>query len=88
MDDGGSVEVVEVSNDSRFEFSLGCDADVAEHGAGHLGEKALDEIKPRAVLGREHEAEPALALTFDPSLGFFRDMSRVVVEDYLDYSIG
>ena len=37
---------------------------MAEHGAGHLGEKALDEIKPRAVLGREHEAEPALALTF------------------------
>jgi len=32
---------------------FGGDADVAQDGASELGEEALDEIEPRAVLGRE-----------------------------------
>src|SRR3984885_262990 len=38
MDDGFSVEVIEVGEDPRLEFFLGCDANAAEHGPRHLGD--------------------------------------------------
>jgi hypothetical protein len=49
VDDGISVEVIEVSQDPGLEFGFRRDADVAEHGSRHFGEKAFDEVEPRAV---------------------------------------
>ena len=46
MDDGLSVEVIEVGEDPRFEFLLGCNANAAKHGSSHLGEEAFHQIKP------------------------------------------
>jgi hypothetical protein len=51
MDDGVSVEVVHGGDDALLEFLFGCDADVAQDGAGELGEETLDEIEPGAGLG-------------------------------------
>ena len=59
MDDGNAIEFIHGGHDAVLEFLFGCDADVAQHRAGELGEEALDEIEPGAVLGREGEQRPA-----------------------------
>ena len=59
MDDGCSVDVVDGGDDAVLEFLLGGDADVAEDGAGELGEEAFDQVEPGAVLGGEDEGEAA-----------------------------
>src|SRR3984957_5235897 len=84
MDDGFSVEVIEIGEDPRLEFFLGCDANAAEHGPRHLGEKALDEIEPGTMFRSKHKVEATLWLGGNPSLGFLGDMGGVVVEDQLD----
>ena len=61
---------------------------MAQDGAGELGEEALDEVEPGAVLGREGEREAARRLSGEPSSGFFGDMRRVVVQDQLDRRAG
>ena len=66
MDDGVAVEVINGGDDTVLEFLLGCDADMAQHRAGELGEETLDEIKPGAVLGREDEFEAAGGLLGEP----------------------
>jgi hypothetical protein len=48
-----AIEFLHGGHDAILEFLLGCDADVAEHGAGELGKEAFDEIEPGAVLRRE-----------------------------------
>ena len=53
MDDGVSVEVVDCGHDPVLELLFGRDLDVAQDGAGELGEETLDEIEPGAMLGRE-----------------------------------
>ena len=45
------IEVIHGGHDAVLEFLFGCDADMAQHRAGELGEEAFDEIEPRAVLG-------------------------------------
>ncbi len=67
-----------------LELLFGCDADMAQHRAGELGEETLDEIKPGAVLGREDEFEAAGRLLREPSLGLLGDVRRMIVEDQLD----
>src|SRR5271157_5362251 len=84
MDDGVSVELVDGGHDALLEFLFGCDADVAQDGAGELGEETLDEIEPRAVLGREGELEATGRLLGEPSLGLLGDVRRMIVEDQLD----
>ena len=84
MDDGVAVEVINGGDDAVLEFLLGCDADMAQHRAGELGEETLDEIKPGAVLGREDEFEAAGGLLGEPSLGFLGDVRRMIVENQLD----
>ena len=59
MDDGMAVEFIHGGHDAVLEFLFGRDADVAQHRAGELGEEALDEIEPGAVLGREGKFEAA-----------------------------
>jgi hypothetical protein len=84
MDAGIAVEVIEVGEDLGLEFCLGCDTDVTEHGALHLGEEAFDEVEPRTVLPREHEGEAALRLGRNPGGRLLGDVRRVTVEDQLD----
>src|ERR1700758_1172045 len=63
-------------------------SDVAQDRAGELGEEALDEVEPGAVLGREGEREAARRLSGEPGLGFSGGMCRVVVQDQLDRCTG
>ena len=67
VDDGMLVDVVHGGHDAVLEFLFGGDADVAQDGAGELGEEALDEVEPRAVLGGEGELEAARGLFGEPS---------------------
>ena len=69
MDDGMAIEFIHGGDDAVLEFLLGCNADVAQHGAGELGEKTLAEIEPRAMLRPEGEFEVADGLLGEPSLG-------------------
>jgi hypothetical protein len=43
------VEIVHGGHEAILELLLGCDADVAQDGAGEFGKEALDGIKPGAV---------------------------------------
>src|SRR5450631_3674312 len=61
---------------------------MAQDRACELGEEALDEVEPGAVLGREGELEAARRLNGEPSSGFFRDVRRMVVEDQPDRRTG
>src|SRR5450631_1226442 len=56
--------------------------------AQELGQEALDEVEPGAVLGREGKREAAYRLSGKPGLGFSGDMRRVVVQDQLDRRTG
>ena len=60
---------------------------MAEHRAGELGKEAIEEIKPRAVLGCEHELEAACALLSEPAARFFRDVRGMIVEDEFDRGV-
>jgi hypothetical protein len=57
VDDGIAIYGVDGGRDALLQFLFGRDADVTQHGAGELGEEALDEIEPGAVLGSEDEGE-------------------------------
>ena len=46
MDGGMLVDVVDSGHDAFLEFLLGGDEDMAEDGAGKLGEEAVDKIEP------------------------------------------
>jgi len=84
MDDGFSVEIIEVGEDHRSEFILGCDTNAAEHGSSHFGEEALHQIEPGTMFRGKYKAEAALRLGGKPCLGFLRNVRGVVVEDQLD----
>src|SRR3979490_3483952 len=61
---------------------------MAQDRAGELGEEALDEVVPGAVLGREGEREAARRLSGEPGLGLSGDVCRVVVQDQLNRRTG
>jgi hypothetical protein len=46
VDEGVSIAVIHCGHDAILEFLFGCDADMAQHRAGELGEEAFDEIEP------------------------------------------
>ena len=73
MDDGMAIEFIHGCHDAVLEFLFGCDADVAQYGAGELRKETLDEVEPGAVLGREGECEAARRLSSEPGFGFFGD---------------
>ena len=66
MDDGVSIEVIHGGHDAVLEFLFGCDADMAQDRAGELGEEALDEVEPRAVLGGKDEFAAAVETWVEP----------------------
>ena len=51
MDDGMAIDAVDAGHDALLEFVFGGHPDVTQDRAGELGEEALDEVEPRAVLG-------------------------------------
>jgi hypothetical protein len=58
VSDGSLIEVIHGGHNALLELLFGCDAEVAQHRAGELGEETFfDEVEPRAVLGREGEVE-------------------------------
>ena len=61
---------------------------MSQDGAGELGEEALDEVEPGAVLGREREVEAAGRSCVEPGSGFPRDVCGMIVEDQLDRGAG
>jgi hypothetical protein len=84
IDDGFSVEVIEVGEDPRLDFILGCDANAAQHGSSHLGKKAFHQIEPGSVFWGKYKRKAALWLDGKPSLCFLGDMRGVVVKGQLD----
>ena len=87
VDNGFAVEAIEIGEDPRFEFVLGGDTNVAEHGSSHLGEEPLDQVEPRAMFRGKHKGEAALWLGGQPLVGFLGGVGRVVVEDQLDSGV-
>jgi hypothetical protein len=67
VDDWASINVIDGSHDAVLEFLFGNHADVAQNGAGELGEETHDQIEPGAVLGRKGELGAALGLGGEPS---------------------
>ena len=61
---------------------------MAQDGASELGEEALDEVEPRAVLGREGELEAARRLFGEPGFRLLGDVRGMIVEDQLDRRMG
>ena len=61
---------------------------MTQDGAGELGEEALDEVEPGAVLGREGKVEAARRPGVEPGSGFPRNVCGMVVEDQLDRGAG
>ena len=68
MNDGIAIELIHGGHDAVLELLFGCDADVAQHRAGELGEETFDEVEPRAMLGGEGEFETARRLIGEPRL--------------------
>jgi hypothetical protein len=62
--------------------------DVAQHRAGELGEEALNEVEPRAMLGDEGELEASSWSRSPPSSGFSRYVRGMIVEDQFDCGTG
>ena len=88
MNDGMAIDVLDAGHDALLELQLRCDADMTQDGAGKLGEEALDEVEPGAMLGREGELEAAAGSSCDPSFGLSGDVRRMIVKNQLDRSTG
>jgi hypothetical protein len=88
MDDGSFVEVTHGGHDAVLEFLFGCDPDVAQDGAGELGEEALDQVQPGAVLGREGKFEAARRSVGELGFRLLGDVCGMIVEDQTDRQIG
>ena len=87
MDDGIAIEEVDGGHDAIPELLFERDANMAQHGAGQLGEEALDEVEPRAMLGSEGELEAACGLFGEPGFGLPGDMRGMIVEDEVDRGV-
>jgi hypothetical protein len=59
MDDRISIDVVDAGHDALLKFVFRGHPDMAQDGAGELGEETLDEVEPGAVLGSEGELKAA-----------------------------
>ena len=88
MDNRLLIEEIHGGDDALLEFLFRGDADVAQNRAGELGEKALDEVKPGAMGGREGEGEAMRGLERDKGSGLLGEVRRMIVEDQLDRGVG
>ena len=88
MNDRIVVEVIHRGHEAVLELLLGGDADVAQDRTRELGEEALDEVEPGAMLGREGELKPPSRLLGNPSSRLPGDMRGMIVEDQMDRRVG
>ena len=88
MDDGIAIEFIHGGHDAVLKFLFGRDADVAKHGAGELGEEALDEIEPGAVFGRVDERRSVLRTAGRAKPCLLGYVGGMIVEDELDRGRG
>ena len=70
MNNRVAINVLDTSRDALFELLFRSHPYVAQNRAGELGEEALDEVEPGAVLGREGELEATGWSSGEPSFGF------------------
>ena len=82
------IEEIDGGYDAILELEFRSDADVAQDGAGELGEEALDEIERGAVVGREGEFETVRRLACKRGSGLLGNVCGMIVEDKLDRGIG
>src|SRR3979490_891955 len=83
-----AIDVVDTGHDAFLKLVLRCHPDVAQDRSGELGEEALDEVEPGAVLGCERELESAGRPSGKPSSGFRGEVRVMIVEDQLDRGTG
>ena len=88
MDDRVAIDVVDTGHDALLELLLRPNPDVAQDRAGELGEEALDEVEPGAMLGCESELETAGRSSGQPSFGFSRGVRGMIVENQFDCGAG
>ena len=55
--DGRLVHLVKEEPNPIGQLLLGANSDASQDGLGHSREEALNEVEPRAMLGREDELE-------------------------------
>ena len=88
MDDGVAIDILDTSHDALLELLFRSYPYVAQDRAGKLGEEALDEVEPGAMLGREGKLEAAGRASSEPSFRLFGDVRGMIVEDQLDRGAG
>jgi hypothetical protein len=88
VNNGVPIEIIHGGHDAILEFLFGCDADVAQDGAGEFGEEAFDEVEPGAVIGSEGEFEAVRGLIGEPRSGLLGDVRGMIVEDQLECRMG
>ncbi len=88
MDDGMAIDILDTGHDALLELLLGRYPDMAQDRAGELGEVALNEVEPGAVLWREGELEAAILSSGEPSSSLSRDVRGMIVEIQLDRGAG
>ena len=76
-----TIDIGDAGHDAFLELVLRGYPDVAQHRAGELGEEALNEVEPRAMLGDEGELEASSWSRSQPSSGFSRYVRGMIVED-------
>ena len=69
MYDGMAIDILDTCHNALPEFLFRCHPDVAQDRTGELGEEALDEVEPGAMLGGEGELESATRSSGEPSFG-------------------
>lgn len=88
MDNGTAIEVMDAGHDALLELEFRGHADVAKDRTRQFGEEPLDEVQPGAVRRGEGELEASGRSGGKPSLGFFRYVCGMIVEDQFDRSPG
>src|SRR5262245_63937978 len=83
-----AVDVVDACHDALLELVFGGHPDVTQDRSSELGEEALDQVEPRAVLWCEGEFEAVSRPGVEPSSGLSGDVCGMIVENQLDRCVG
>jgi hypothetical protein len=71
VDDGGSIKVINGGHDAILEFLFGCEADMAQHRAGELGEEAFDILSHVPCLGAKANSKRPVGCSASQALVSF-----------------
>src|SRR5258706_15730876 len=83
-----AIDIVDTGQDALLALVFGSHQDVAQDRTSELGEEALDEVEPRAVLGCEGELEASRWSSVEPNCCFSRYVGGMIIEDQLDRGAG